>query len=54
MVVFWVFASAGTTVQEASQAVDVVIYLTGADLRLGATRFLYLAATGIKPWAASR
>src|SRR5215472_17615310 len=31
VVVFWVFASAGT-VAEASQAVDVVIYLTGADL----------------------
>jgi len=32
--VFWVFASAGT-VEEASQAVDVVIYLTGADLGPG-------------------
>jgi hypothetical protein len=31
VVVFLVFASAGT-VAEASQAVDVVIYLTGADL----------------------
>ena len=34
VVVFLVFASAGT-VAEASQAVDVVIYLTGADLGPG-------------------
>ena len=44
MVVFWVFASAGT-VQGASQAVDVVIYLTGADLGPGSE---YRARTVLK------
>ena len=41
---FWVFASAGT-VEEASQAVDVVIYLTGADLGPGSE---YRARTVLK------